>query len=41
MDCQFDTTNDPDAGMSNVNFSDVYLRRDSSRRWLIYAYGQG
>jgi len=40
VDCQFDTTNDPDAGMSNVNL-DVYLRRDSSRRWVTYAYGQG
>jgi hypothetical protein len=41
VDCQLDPTDDPEAGMSNVNFSDVYLQRDTSGRWLICVYGQG
>jgi hypothetical protein len=39
--CTFDDINDPDTGMSNVSFWDVYLQREPSGRWLINNYGQG
>ena len=39
--CTYDTINDPDAGMSNENFWDVYLQRDPPDPWLIDNYGQG
>lgn len=39
--CKFNNINDPNMGMSNVNFWTVALRRDPSGRWLIDNYGQG
>jgi hypothetical protein len=39
--CTYDTINDPEAGMSNENFSDVYLEPNGSRPWLINNYEQG
>lgn len=39
--CAFDEINDPDTGMSNTSFWDIYLRREASGRWLIDNYGQG
>jgi hypothetical protein len=39
--CTFDEINDPDMGMSNTSFWNVYLQRESSGRWLITNYGQG
>jgi hypothetical protein len=39
--CTYNTINDPDAGMSNEDFWDVYLQRNTSGPWLINNYGQG
>lgn len=39
--CTFDEINDPDAGMSNTTFWDVYLQRVPPGPWLINGYGQG
>lgn len=39
--CSFATINDPDTGMSNTSFWNVYLQRQPSGRWLIDSYGQG
>jgi hypothetical protein len=39
--CTYDPINDPEAGMSNENFWDVYLQRTPPGHWLINNYGQG
>jgi hypothetical protein len=41
VECDFDTINDPQAGMSNESFWDVYMQRSPPVPWLINNYGQG